>query len=73
MENLSTLDVAAQVGISRAALERWIANGKIPAPKMIRFGKDEFRKWTARDLERVRKYKQKNYRKGRGRKPKRRR
>jgi excisionase family DNA binding protein len=70
MLNLSTLDVAGRVGISRATLERWIAKGKVPAPKMIRFGRDEFRNWTAKDVERVRKYKQKNYRKGRGRKPK---
>jgi excisionase family DNA binding protein len=70
MVNLSTLDVARRVGISRATLERWIASEKIPAPKMIRFGRDEFRNWTAKDVERVRKYKQNNYRKGRGRKPK---
>jgi excisionase family DNA binding protein len=70
MPNLSTLDVARQVGISRATLERWIASGNIPAPKMIKFGRDEFRNWTGEDVERVRKYKQKNYRKGRGRKPK---
>jgi len=70
MENISTLDVARQVGISRATLERWIANGNIPAPKMIRFGRDEFRNWTPKDVQGVRKYKQQNYRKGRGRKSK---
>jgi excisionase family DNA binding protein len=70
MVNLSTLDIARQVGISRATLERWIANGNIPAPKMIRFGRDEFRNWKPKDVQRVRKYKQENYRKGRGRKPK---
>lgn len=70
MANLSTLEVAHQVGIGRSTLERWIAEGKVPAPKMIRFGRDEFRNWTPIDLERVRKYKQKYYCKGRGRKPK---
>jgi excisionase family DNA binding protein len=70
MANLSTLDVARQIGISRATLERWIANGKVPAPKMIRFGRDEFRNWTTKAVESVRKYKQENYRKGRGRKAK---
>jgi predicted site-specific integrase-resolvase len=70
MVNLSTLDVAQEVGISRATLERWIATTKIPAPKMITFGRDRFRHWTAKDVERVRRYKQKNYCKGRGRKPK---
>jgi excisionase family DNA binding protein len=70
MKNLSTLDVARQAGISRATLERWIADKKIPSPKMIQFGRDEFRNWTAKDVERVRKYKENNYRKGRGRKAK---
>jgi excisionase family DNA binding protein len=70
MENLSTLEVARKVGISRVTLERWLASGKVPAPKTIRFGKNEFRNWTERDVERVRKFKQENYRKGRGRKPK---
>lgn len=70
MANLSTLDVARIVGIGRSTLERWIAQGKFPAPKMIRFGRDEFRNWTPKDVERVRKYKQNNFRKGRGRKPK---
>jgi predicted site-specific integrase-resolvase len=70
MKNLSTLDVVRQVGIGRSTLERWIAEGKVLAPKMIRFGRDEFRNWTPKDVERVRKYKQQNYRKGRGRKAK---
>jgi excisionase family DNA binding protein len=70
MANLSTLEVAQKIGIGRATLERWLASGKLPAPKTIRFGKNEFRDWTDRDVERVRKFKQENYRKGRGRKPK---
>jgi hypothetical protein len=39
-------------------------------PKPLRVGRKVFRNWTDSDLERVRKYKQENYRKGRGRKPK---
>jgi predicted site-specific integrase-resolvase len=70
MANLSTVQVAREVGISRATLERWLATGALPAPKMIQFGKSLFRDWTPKDMERVRKYKQENYRKGRGRKPK---
>lgn len=68
MANLSTLEVAQKVGISRVTLERWLARGKVPAPKMIHFGKSEFRDWTDRDVERVREYKAVHYRKGRGRK-----
>ena len=67
---LSTADVAQEVGIDRVTLERWISNGKIKAPKSIQIGGGSFRKWTAADVERVRKYKAQNYRKGRGRKPK---
>ena len=70
MASLSTEEVAKQVGISRVTLERWLTAGKVPAPKTIRFGKNRFRNWTAGDVERVRGFKQKNYRKGRGRKPK---
>jgi hypothetical protein len=51
-------------------LERWLASGKLRRPKITRYGRNEFRNWTASDVERVRKYKQENYRKGRGRKPK---
>jgi predicted site-specific integrase-resolvase len=68
MVNLSTLDVVKEIGISRATLERWLASGKLKGPKMIRFGKSEFRSWTVGDMERVRKYKADHYRKGRGRK-----
>ena len=70
MTDLSTRDVVKEVGISRATLERWLASGKLKGPKTVRFGKSEFRNWTDRDVERVRKFKQENYRKGRGRKPK---
>ncbi len=70
MANLSTQDVAQRVGINRVTLERWLSSGKVKAPKTVQFGKNEFRNWTAEDVARVRKYKQANYRKGRGRKPK---
>jgi predicted site-specific integrase-resolvase len=71
MANLSTQDVARKVGINRVTLERWLSSGKVEAPKIVRFGKSEFRNWTAADVERVRKFKAANYCKGRGRKPKR--
>ena len=70
MSPLSTEEVAKKVGVNRVTLERWLSSGKISAPKTVRFGRNEFRNWTAADIERVRKYKQDNYRKGRGRKPK---
>lgn len=70
MTTLSTREVARKAGIGRATLERWLSDGGLQKPKTIRFGKSKFRDWTDRDVERVRKYKEENYRKGRGRKPK---
>jgi len=69
MQILSTAEVAKKAGIDRATLERWLANQKIARPKLLRIGEKEFRNWTAEDVARVRKFKQENYRKGRGRKP----
>jgi predicted DNA-binding transcriptional regulator AlpA len=66
----STGEVMTIVGIGRMTLLRWLKGGKIPEPKRIGNGGIEARIWTDRDVERVRKYKQENYRKGRGRKPK---
>jgi excisionase family DNA binding protein len=70
MAHVSTQQVARQLGISRVTLERWLAKGDLKPPQMISFGMSKFRNWTASDIERVRKYKRKNYRKGRGRKAK---
>jgi len=70
MTTVSTLEVARKVGIGRATLERWLSSGKVKGPKTVRFGKSEFRHWTAKDVERLKEFKQENYRKGRGRKPK---
>ena len=69
MTHLSTAEVAKKAGIDRATLERWLASGKVARPKSLRIGQKLFRNWTDADVERVRKFKQKNYRKGRGRKP----
>jgi len=70
MAPLSTEQVAKQVSIGRVTLERWLASGRLKQPKVIRFGRFRLRNWTAADVERVRRYKEQHYRKGRGRKPK---
>jgi excisionase family DNA binding protein len=70
MSPLSTAEVAAKVGVSRVTLERWLSSGKVKSPATIRYGRNEFRNWTDSDVERIRKFKQENYRKGRGRKAK---
>lgn len=70
METYSTAQVARTLGIHKVTLKRWLISGKVKEPKRIGNGGVEARIWTDRDVERVRKYKQENYRKGRGRKPK---
>jgi excisionase family DNA binding protein len=69
MKTMSTAQVAAQVGIDRVTLERWIRDGKVKLPETIAIGARRFRLWTAADAERVRRVKARTYRKGRGRKP----
>ena len=70
MSPASTVQVAKAVGVNRVTLERWLSGGKLKPPKTIRIGGGIFRQWTPADVERVRKFKEENYRKGRGRKPK---
>jgi hypothetical protein len=70
MKTLSTAEVAQKIGVNRVTLERWLSAKKVKPPKIIQFGRSKFRNWTSTDVERVRKFKEENYRKGRGRKPK---
>jgi excisionase family DNA binding protein len=70
MGPLSTREVCDLVRIHKATLERWLASGKLRPPQPIKIGGRVFRYWTQRDVERVRRFKEKFYRKGRGRKPK---
>ncbi len=59
------------LGVHKVTLQRWLLDSKVREPRKVRIGSIESRIWTDRDVERVRKYKQENYCKGRGRKPKR--
>lgn len=68
MRYLSTKEVAQEIGIGRSTLERWLASGKLRRPRAAQVGRGSFRHWTEADVERVRRYKRQNYRKGRGRK-----
>jgi len=61
-------DVAKEVGIGIATLERWLAQSKIKSPKTVTIGKRRFRLWSERDIERLKKHKATFYQKGRGRK-----
>ena len=70
MQTYSTKQVAQMVGINRVTLQRWLLSGKLREPRRIRNGGIDARIWTDRDVERVRKWKAAHYRKGRGRKKK---
>lgn len=73
MATYSTPEAARKCGIHHITLQRWVSEGRIKAPRLQRIGGVVVRLWDDRDVERVRKYKQENYRKGRGRQPKRKR
>jgi hypothetical protein len=68
MSNRSTLEVAKLVGIGKNTLLTWLRDGKIAEPKRVSQGGITVRLWSDRDVARVHKYKEANYRKGRGRK-----
>jgi len=58
------------VGVHKVTLKKWLISGKVSEPRRVGNGGIQARIWTDRDIERVRKFKEENYRKGRGRKPK---
>ena len=66
----TTRDAAKAVGITRITLQRWIAAGKIRAPRTRLVKGVGKRLWSGEDISRLRKAKEEIYRKGRGRKPK---
>ncbi|MCU1286383.1 MAG: hypothetical protein JWO13_2733 [Acidobacteriales bacterium] len=63
----STAQVAKKIGVVKKTLLRWLEAGKLPEPKRHENGGQSIRLWTDRDLERARRFKEANYRKGRGR------
>ncbi len=70
MSPLSTAAIARTVGIHPVTLERWIASGKFKLRKTITIGTKAYRVWTEADIERLKAFKQRHYRRGRGRKKK---
>jgi predicted site-specific integrase-resolvase len=68
MKTLSTKEVAEKVGVNRVTLQRWLLSGKLNEPHRVKLAGVDVRIWTESDLERVRRYKETHYRKGRGRK-----
>ncbi len=70
MKTYSTVQVARMAGIGKQTLLRWLYSEAIQEPRRRTNGGQSIRIWTARDVERVRKWKAAHYRKGRGRKKK---
>ena len=58
------------IGVSKMTVLRWLWAGKIPEPRRRANGGQDVRLWSDRDVERARRYKELNYRNGRGRKKK---
>lgn len=67
----STKEVARKIGIHWVTLHKWIAAGKVRPSQQIGMNGGKHWRWTEVDVARVRKYKSENYRKGRGRKARR--
>ncbi len=55
MATFSTRRVAQRLGITHAALSKYISARKIPAPKMVTSGGMTIHLWTEQDIERLRK------------------
>jgi DNA-binding transcriptional MerR regulator len=65
----STAQAARKVGIGRQTLHRWIREGNVSPPRKRKVAGVTVRIWREDDIKRLRKYKEGNYCKGRGRKP----
>jgi predicted transcriptional regulator len=55
MRTYSTNEVASKLGITGAALSKYIKAGKVPTPKTVQVGKMKLHSWSEADIERLRK------------------
>lgn len=55
MAAFSTREAAKKLGITAAALSRYIRDKKVPAPKVVSTGKASMHLWTDDEIEDVRK------------------
>jgi len=70
MKTYSTKEAAERADIHFITLQRWVSDDKVRPSQRIKQNGFTLWRWTDSDVEKVRKYKQENYRKGRGRKAK---
>ena len=66
----TTEEAAKAVGLHRVTLQDWIKNGKVKAPRPSLQNGRGVRLWTEKDVLRLRLVKDRTYRRGRGRKKK---
>lgn len=55
MMALSTREAAKKLGITAAALSRYIRDKKVPAPQIVTTGRASMHLWTEQEIEHVRK------------------
>jgi predicted site-specific integrase-resolvase len=70
METYSTKEAAEMIGVHRVTLQQWLTASKIRPSQTIQMDSRRYWRWTEGDVKRGKNYKEKFYRKGRGRKPK---
>ena len=68
MKTYSTKQVARLIGIHWVTLHHWLTAKKVKPSIAVPINGRTLWRWTEKDLKIVRKYKEANYRKGRGRK-----
>ena len=51
---MSTRGAAKKLGITAAALSRYIRDKKVPAPQIVETGKASMHRWTLSEIEHVR-------------------
>lgn len=69
MRSHSTREAAGLVGVDLATLHRWLKAGKVRPSIAVPMDGRTLWRWTDADVRKVRKFKDANYCKGRGRKP----
>ncbi|HLJ29283.1 MAG TPA: hypothetical protein VKY85_21420 [Candidatus Angelobacter sp.] len=50
----STREAAKKLGITEAALSRYIKAGKVPMPKIVQIGRMKLHSWSESDIEHLR-------------------
>jgi hypothetical protein len=68
MAEYSTVEVARIVGVHKTTLLQWLYSGRLKEPKHVSHARQDLRVWGETDIDRAIQYKERNYRKGRGRK-----